>query len=177
MADVYIVFGTLLAVGIAFPGLLSAWRLLFPTATQVAQERIARTPGAVFATGLGLTILFAIPVFLLIAVSVPLTSITAAALVFLILAVSVTGAAGITGHMAARLREANENLGPMKSYIGAAVAFELAAAFPFVGWFIVIPAALLLSIGATFFGVVRWRPRALVQAAPSPAESASPAQA
>ncbi len=41
MADVYAIFGTLLALGIAFPGMLTAWWLLFPRTVEGAQQRLS----------------------------------------------------------------------------------------------------------------------------------------
>ena len=44
MADVFAVFGTLLAMGIAFPGMLLTWRVLLPKTVYRAQTRLAHTP-------------------------------------------------------------------------------------------------------------------------------------
>ena len=51
MADVYAVFGTLLALGIAFPGLLTATWLLFPGAVGRATLRVSATPARSFFFG------------------------------------------------------------------------------------------------------------------------------
>ena len=40
MRDVYAIFGTLLALGIAFPGWLFAWWLLFPSRVEQARRQI-----------------------------------------------------------------------------------------------------------------------------------------
>ena len=57
MADVYAVFGTLLALGIIFPGMLLAWSLIFPGTVGRASSRIEHTPWR----SLGLGIALAIP--------------------------------------------------------------------------------------------------------------------
>ncbi|NJN93776.1 MAG: hypothetical protein HC875_06645 [Anaerolineales bacterium] len=48
MADVFAVFGTLLSLGIALPGLLLAWRLLLPNHVARARQRLERTPWQCF---------------------------------------------------------------------------------------------------------------------------------
>ena len=60
MSDVYAVFGTLLALGIAFPGLVFTWWLLFPGPAGRAEARLAHTPGRTFSFGLLLTLIVAI---------------------------------------------------------------------------------------------------------------------
>lgn len=44
MADVNAVFGTLLALGIVYPGMLIAWSLIFPSFVGKASARIESTP-------------------------------------------------------------------------------------------------------------------------------------
>jgi hypothetical protein len=44
--------------------------------------------------------------------------------------------------------------------VRGAVVLELAAAFPFIGWFIIIPLTLIASLGATVFALLRWMPKA-----------------
>ena len=43
MADVFALFGTLLALGIALPGLLLTWQLLLPNVVSRAQQRLNHT--------------------------------------------------------------------------------------------------------------------------------------
>ena len=40
MADVYAVFGTLIGIGIAYPGMLTAWWLMFPRIVTRASDRL-----------------------------------------------------------------------------------------------------------------------------------------
>jgi hypothetical protein len=51
------------------------------------------------------------------------------------------------------------SLTPAGAFVRGAVALELAAVFPIVGWFLVIPAVLLAGFGAGLFGLLRWLPR------------------
>jgi hypothetical protein len=43
--------------------------------------------------------------------------------------------------------------------VRGAVALELAAVFPLIGWVIVIPLAIVTSLGATVFALLHWMPR------------------
>jgi hypothetical protein len=43
--------------------------------------------------------------------------------------------------------------------VRGAVALELAAVFPLAGWFVVLPLAIVTSLGATVFALLHWMPR------------------
>ncbi len=160
MADVYAVFGTLLALGIAFPGMLTAWKLLFPNVIDRAEQRVAAAPWRSFWAGAGLTFLISLPIAILLGLPFGPVKFLGFVLLMLALAFASLGAAGITASMARRLNRGvqDEPTSPA-AFVRAAVALELAAAFPLIGWFIVIPVAILVSFGAAFFAVLRWGTR------------------
>jgi hypothetical protein len=162
MSDVYAVFGTLLALGIAFPGLIVTWWLLFPAAVGRAEERLAPAPGRTFFIGLLLTFVLTILVLILANAPLPGARVTAVILVIVTLAIATIGAAGLTNHLARRLRErTNPGLSPAGSFLRAVVALELAAAFPIIGWFLFIPLCLILCLGAAALALLRRDPRAI----------------
>ena len=161
MADVYAVFGTLLALGIAFPGMLTAWRLLFPNIIQRAEARVADKPGRTFWVGVGLTLVISLPIGILLALPFGPAKFLGFVLLMLTLSFASLGAAGIAALMARRLPPHNgDDPTSPAAFVRAAVALELAAAFPFIGWFVVIPVAILTSLGSAFFAVLRWGARA-----------------
>src|SRR3990172_4461674 len=82
MADVYAVFGTLLALGIAFPGLLTGAWLLFPEMVGRARVRAAGTPWRSFLLGVGAVLLTAIPVLILNALPIGIAKLAAVLIVF-----------------------------------------------------------------------------------------------
>jgi hypothetical protein len=157
MADVTAVFGTLLALGIAFPGLLVAWWLLFPSAVGRAKQRFVRTPGRCFALGMGMTFILAIPLGILFLIPGPGQLFGFVGLL-LALGIATIGAAGIAATMGERLTQRTATVSPFAAFIRGAIALELAAAFPFLGWFIVIPIVIIISLGATTFALLRWLP-------------------
>ena len=170
MADVYAVFGTLLALGIAFPGMILGYWLLFPSAVSRAQQRLEATPYRCLFLGLGAAALTIALVSMFTAVSLGVIKLLAAILGFGALAVATIGAAGIASSMAARLRTAaGGGLSDAAALVRGAVAFELAAAFPLVGWFVALPVSLVASYGAGIFSLLHWMPRAARVSAAEPA--------
>lgn len=160
MADVYAVFGTLLALGISFPGLLLAWSLLFPGSVASAGERFRLTPGRTFLLGLAAVFVAALPIVLLMALPFGPAKLLGSILLMACLAGAGIGAAGIAGSMGDRLEQrAGWPSGGLRGFLGGAVALELAAVFPFLGWFLVIPVTIIFSLGAALFGLLRWTPR------------------
>jgi hypothetical protein len=152
MADVYAVFGTLLFLGIAFPGLLTGAWLLFP-------DMVGRAWRSFF-LGVGGVLLVAIIAMILNAIPLGITKLVAALIVFGAFAVATLGAASVAAEMGDRLRGlSSASLTPAGAFVRGAVALELAAIFPIVGWFLVIPAVLLMGFGAGLFGALRWLPR------------------
>jgi hypothetical protein len=174
MADVYAVFGTLLALGIAFPGLLTGWWLLFPGAVGRARLRIGATPVRSFFLGVAAVFLTAAPVALLNAMPLGITKLAGTLIIFAAFGVATVGAAAIADEMGDRLREQGmPSLSRAGAFLRGAVALELAAVFPIVGWFLVIPAVLLAGYGAGVFALLRWLPRASL----TPRPEAVPSQA
>ena len=167
MADVYSVFGTLLALGIAFPGLLTGIWLLFPDSVGRAQQRLERTPYKSLFFGLGAAMATALVVSVLSAVPAALFKFVGAVVALAAFAVATIGAAGATSVMSARL-QLIEGKGGLGAFVRSALALELGAAFPIVGWFVILPACLVVSYGAGLFSLLRWNPR------PSPAADPKP---
>lgn len=159
MADVFAVFGTLLAIGLALPGLLLTWRLLLPTLAGRAEQRLAQTPWRCFFLGAGFLAGYLIPVTLLF--NLPWGGFKAMGFlaVMLLLAFTSLGAAGLAGLMGQRLH----HLGLTGSVAGAtlrgAVALELAAVFPIIGWFVFIPLTFITVLGAALFALLGWMPQ------------------
>lgn len=149
MADVYAVFGTLLALGIAFPGMLLAYRLLFPGFVGRAQARLRQGGlGSLVVGGMG-ALLLALPIAVLLALPFGPARFVGGVLLLLSLAFASLGAAGLTGVMGEVYRQAGgEGMTEISAYLRGAVALALAAAFPLLGWFLVIPLVTVASFGA-----------------------------
>ena len=69
----------------------------------------------------------------------------------------------MAGMMGQRLRpRSSENASEAASFLRGAIALELAAAFPVIGWFLAIPLITLCSLGAASFAVLGWMPQSMV---------------
>jgi len=162
MANITAVFGILFILGVAFPGLLSAWWLLFPATVERARLRLDRTPWRCFWLGGVLTAMLSVPIGVLLALPFGPAKFTGWVLVAIALAFSALGAAGLASKMGDRLAaRANAALTPAGAFVRGAIALELAAVFPFIGWFLLIPLTIVTSLGATAFALLRWMPRAI----------------
>jgi hypothetical protein len=159
MADISAVFGILLTLGIVFPGLLCAWWLLFPATVERARLRLDRTPWQCFWLGGVLTALLILPTVILLALPQGPLKLMGWSVVFVSLALASLGAAGLAAKMGERLTVHSSGLTRAGAFVRGAVALELAAAFPIIGWFFFIPLAIVTSLGAAAFAVLRWVPR------------------
>lgn len=158
MADISAFFFILLIIGLAFPAMLAALWLLFPALISRAQTRVEKTPWATFWMGLGVMIVFIIPVVILLALPFGLAKFFGWVLIGLLLAISAIGSAGIAAHLGKRL-SLNSNFSQLSGFIRGAVILELAAFFPLLGWLFVWIPMLIMAFGATTFALLNWNPR------------------
>ena len=154
MADISAVFGILLALGIVFPGLLTAWRLLFPVMVERAQLRLELTPWHCFWLGGVLTAVLTVPVVVLLALPIGPAKLAGWVVIFATLSLASLGAAGLAARMASQVQRASPAQTPLGAFVRAALALELAAAFPVIGWFVVIPLVSVTTLGATVFALL-----------------------
>lgn len=170
MADVSAIFGILLALGLAFPGLLVTVWLLFPATVERAQRRLELTPWRCFWLGGVVTAGLSLPVTVLLALPSGAAKFAGAAVIAIGLMIASIGAAGLVAKMGAGLTPHSPGLSRAGAFLRGAVALELAAFFPIVGWFIVLPLAVVLALGATAFALLHWAPRPSL-AAPPPVQA------
>jgi hypothetical protein len=172
MADVSAIFGVLLIFGVAFPGMLIAWWLLFPATVERARLRLESTPWQSFWFGGVLTALFIIPTVILLALPFGPAKFLGWATIAVVLVLSSLGSAGIAAKMGERIVQ-KSTASPFSAFLRGAIALELAIFFPVLGWFIVMPLTIVTSIGSTGFALLHWSPR-VIQA---PSASPDPVQA
>lgn len=151
MADVYAIFGTLIALGIAYPGMLAAWRLLFPDLVNRTHARITTSPWSTLGIGIGA----ALPVVILSAIflSAPggLGKFIGLLIAVIGFALASLGASGLASRMGLQLNEISGGKYSVPgAHLRAAVVLELAAIFPFIGWLIVFPITTLICYGAAW---------------------------
>ena len=177
MADISAIFFILLILGIAFPAMLTAWWLLFPSLITRAQTRVERTLPQTFWLGLIILIGMTIPIVILLALPIGPAKLTGWLLLVASLALSSIGSSGIAAHLGDRLSQYG-NVTASGGFIRGAVVLELAAFFPVIGWLFLWPLFLIIAFGATGFALLNWLPREKAQISPtitSPAPTNSPA--
>jgi hypothetical protein len=165
MADIAAIFGIMLTLGIVFPGLLTAWRLLFPATVERARLRLEHTPWLCFWLGGVMTAGLVVPVIVLLALPVGPAKLAGWSGIFAVLGLASLGAAGLAAKMATQWQRASPTTSPLGAFVRAAVALELAAVFPIIGWFAVVPLTTVTALGATVFALLKWVPAG--SAAPS----------
>lgn len=156
MSDISAIFGTLLTLGIVFPGWLTAFWLLFPASVERARARLDETPWRCFWLGGAVLAAFIIPVLILLALPFGPAKFLGYLLIASVLGVSSIGAAGLASRMGGTLTKASPGLSSAAGFVRGAVALELAAAMPLVGWLVFMPLAIVLSLGASAFAILNW---------------------
>ena len=159
MADISAIFGSLLIFGIAFPGLLTAWWLLFPATVERACTRLEHSPWQCFWFGGIITAAVVIPTVILLVLPFGPAKFLAWTLIVIVLTISSLGSAGIAAKMGQRLAEKSA-LSPAAAFLQGAIALELAVFFPLLGWLLVFPLTIVTALGATGFALLRWTPKA-----------------
>jgi hypothetical protein len=162
MADISAIFFILLIIGIAFPAMLTAWWLLFPSLITRAQSRVEKTPMQSFWMGLVVIIAVTIPIIILLALPFGPAKFIGWILLAASLAISSVGSAGIAAHLGKRLTS-QSSFSPLNGFIRASVILELAAFFPIIGWLFIWPLMLIMAFGATGFALLNWMPREKAQ--------------
>ena len=159
MADISAIFFILLIISIAFPSMLTAWWLMFPSVVARAQTRVEKTLAGTFWLGLMIVTALAIPIVILLALPFGPAKFLGWILLATSLAFSAIGSAGIAAHLGERMKQTGNNYAPLNAFLRGAVVLELAAFFPVLGWFFLWPLALITAFGATSFALMNWMPR------------------
>ena len=163
MADISAIFFILLIISIAFPAMLTAWWLLFPTLITRAQTRIEKSLARSFWLGLVIVIALTIPIVILLALPFGPAKFIGWILIAASLALSSIGSAGIAAHLGERMKQAGNNYTSLSAFVRGSVVLELASFFPVLGWFFLLPLALITAFGATGFALLNWMPREKTQ--------------
>lgn len=156
VADVYIGLIIFITILLSFPALLIALNLFWPHYCQRTAERLTVTPIKSFF--FGLLVLLIMGGFTAVLTNIgPGQALALLSLVF-ILGLGTLGAAGSSLALAQRLNAWSQPASKLKQLVRGALLFELAALFPFVGWFLFTPLVGTAGIGAAIFAFFRWRP-------------------
>lgn len=160
MSDVIAIFGLLFITSLAFPGLLVAWALLFPNVVERARDRVEHTPWTTFGMGIAGLIGAVIPITILLALPFAPAKFFGWVSILATLTFASLGASGIAAQMGRQITyQVKSEMSEFNSFVWGTVTFELAAAFPILGWLIVTPLWIITSMGAAIFGILNWMPK------------------
>jgi hypothetical protein len=165
MADIVAIFGTLLVIGIAYPGLLTSIWLLFPSTVKRAQLRLEYTPGRCFWLGGLILAAMIIPVLILLSLPSGGAKFFGWILIGLVIALSLLGSAGLAARMGEQLAARSNNPGQFSAFVRGALVLELGAFFPVLGWLFFLPLTTVTAIGATGFALLNWMPKIVLTSA------------
>lgn len=167
LADVLAILAGLSIVGVGFACLAAILGMLVPNALGRAEARAAERPWRSLVLGL-LVFLGALVLFGGLVKSGGAARLAAAAVVLAGLSLAVLGGAAMASRLGRRSRRDETRPASPDDLLRGVLLLEGAALFPIVGWFVVLPAAFLVSLGAGFHAAIRRRAPGAAVTAPLP---------
>jgi len=150
LADVFTVTFLILGMLITLPALWLLMRALFPAAVERSRGRIAATPIRCFLAGI-LPVVIALALMAQLVLGAKGLGVVLFLVVVLVSGVGVAGLATIVGE---RLPSAADEGRPWRGLVRGAVCMELAFLLPVLGWFGLLPIALVTGLGAALIAIV-----------------------
>jgi hypothetical protein len=157
MADTMAIFFVILGLLLAFPGLWILCRGLWPRAVAKAATICGKGLIKPFLAGLPLT---AVTIFAAAVLSNfgPAGKIAAVATVCLYLMIANCGVAGLVTVVGERLADPSGIIGsqqPWRATLRGGVVLGLASLLPILGWFVILPVAVIIGCGANLLSLLR----------------------
>ena len=173
IGDILAVIAAVLLVGASWAATILMIALAFPARVAAAQAKLTAAPGACLGRGLAVLLVSG-----LLAIAFSKAAAGPARLLALLIlgglgVVAALGSAAIVRLLSGRIDALGSPMTPFASLTRASVLYVAAGFLPVIGWGVVLPAALLLSVGsgvAVLFGA-RPKPR-LTPPLPSPVRDA-----
>jgi hypothetical protein len=177
MSDILAIFGVLIGLGLSYPGMLTTWRMLFPSVVLRSCLRLSSSPWKCFAFGGIVAFGFAAPALILVALPFGPAKLIGWSILAGGMMIASLGASGLATLIGERLGLVSDpGRSEASAFIRGAVALELTAAFPIIGWFVFLPLSTLAAAGAAGFALLNWMPRMTdpgLQPVPTPSTTAT----
>ena len=155
LADVLAVVAGLAIVGSGFASTSVVLSLLFPRAVGRACGRLEERLGRSLLLGLLLLMTLVLGIGRLLQAAPAPAHLAAIAALLGGFSLAVVGGAGLAASVGRRSRVGAEGPVGVRDLLRGAILLEGAVLLPLVGWFVVLPVALLASLGAGFLTVFR----------------------
>ncbi len=142
-----------MALLFSWAALVTVVALALPTHAQRAENALARLPKRCFFVGLIMLALFILG-FVLLGQAVPLVKLAGFALSLCMGVLLLVGGAGIAHLMGTRIGEMSGARSSFGALVRGSIVHGFSMIFPYLGWFIMLPLSLILSLGAGWYAVV-----------------------
>jgi hypothetical protein len=147
MADTMSIFFVILGMLLAFSGLWLLCRGLWPQAVEAAAARCAKRVWPYFLAGIPLTLVMLVLARALFALG-PVGKFAAVAVVCFYMLQAHTGVSGLATAIGRRLPSPLDEHSPWRATLRGGIALELTYLLPILGWFVVLPASIIIGTGA-----------------------------
>ena len=146
LALVQAVMNVIIILVLTWTGLMMSISFLLPEKTDRAENLIKNSGRSCFLKGVGMAILLFIA-FVLSSLPAPILKFAGLLLIGAIGGVMALGSAGLAQSIGKRSDSTDNASGFVKTLRGSLV-FSLAVGFPYLGWFVFAPVALMFALGA-----------------------------
>jgi hypothetical protein len=147
MADTMSIFFVVLGMLLAFSGLWLLCRGLWPNAVEAVAERCAKRIWPYFLAGVPLTLVMILLTKVLFLLG-PAGKIAGIAVVCLYMLLAHTGVSGLVSAIGRSLPSPLDEHSPWRATLRGGIALELTYLLPILGWFVVLPASIIVGTGA-----------------------------
>ena len=147
MADTMSIFFVILGMLLAFSGLWLLCRGLWPQAVEAAAARCAKRVWPYFLAGIPLTLVMLVLARTLFVLG-PVGKFAAVAVVCFYMIQAHTGVSGLATAIGRRLPSPLDEHSPWRATLRGGIALELTYLLPILGWFVVLPASMIIGTGA-----------------------------
>lgn len=147
MADTMSIFFVILGTLLAFSGLWLLCRGLWPQAVEAAAARCAKRVWPYFLAGIPLTLVMLVLARALFVLG-PVGKFAAVAVVCFYMLQAHTGVSGLATAIGRRLPSPLDEHSPWRATLRGGIALELTYLLPILGWFVVLPASIIIGTGA-----------------------------
>lgn len=169
MADTMSIFFVILGMLLAFSGLWLLCRGLWPQAVEAAAARCAKRVWPYFLAGIPLTLVMLVLARALFVLG-PVGKFAAVAVVCFYLLQAHTGVSGLATAIGRRLPSPLDEHSPWRATLRGGIALELTYLLPILGWFVVLPASIIIGTGAVNVALLS---RLRIQARPALVQQAT----
>jgi hypothetical protein len=148
MADTMSIFFVILGMMLALPGLWLLCRGLWPASVAAAADRCRKGLWFSFVVGLPITIMMVAATSILFNVLGPVGKIAGVAVVSLYMLQAHAGVSGLVTSIGRRLATPLDEQLQWRATLRGGVVLELAYLLPILGWFLILPASIVIGSGA-----------------------------